>query len=118
MLPASRRHARSTGGGPVTDYNDGNWHGWNGGECPVHPKSVVEAVWHDPHNEAAGMTGPRPAGDQEVGPSLAWAHVVKFRVIKQHREPREVWIWTDYISTKHVCEANTPGATLFREVLE
>lgn len=25
----------------MTDYNDGRWHGWNGGECPVHPESVV-----------------------------------------------------------------------------
>ena len=24
----------------MVDYNDGNWHGWDGGECPVHPESV------------------------------------------------------------------------------
>lgn len=24
------------------DYNNGEWHDWNGGECPVHPLSVVE----------------------------------------------------------------------------
>lgn len=28
----------------TTDYNDGNWHGWNGGECPVHPMSKVEGL--------------------------------------------------------------------------
>ena len=28
----------------MTDYNDGKWHGWNGGECPVHPESELK-VW-------------------------------------------------------------------------
>ena len=68
----------------MEDYNDGKWHWWNGGDCPVHPLSVVEAVWHDPNRNTAGMIGPRPA----VG--LAWSHVVKFRVVKEHREPK-VW---------------------------
>jgi hypothetical protein len=27
----------------AADYNDGNWHDWRGGECPVHPKSEVKA---------------------------------------------------------------------------
>ena len=26
-------------------YNDGKIHGWNGGDCPVHPKSRVRA-WY------------------------------------------------------------------------
>jgi hypothetical protein len=30
----------------MTDYNDGKWHGWNGGECPVDPGTTVE-VWYD-----------------------------------------------------------------------
>lgn len=76
----------------MTDYNDGMWHGWNGGECPVHPKSEVEAVWHDPNYETAGMTGPRRAKeDDHMGPTLAWGHVVKFRVITPYREPRVMW---------------------------
>ena len=28
----------------MTNYNDGRWHGWNGGECPVHPETVVVVV--------------------------------------------------------------------------
>lgn len=72
----------------MTDYNDGQWHGWNGGECPVHPKSEVDAVWHDQRLNSAGVTGPRPAKvDNE--PTLAWAHVVKFRVVKEYHVPRE-----------------------------
>ena len=73
----------------MTNYNDGEWHTWDGGKCPVHPKSEVEAVWHDPRMKNAGITGPRPAKvDNE--PTLAWGHVVKFRVVKEHREPREL----------------------------
>lgn len=73
----------------MADYNDGKWHGWDGGACPVHPKSEVEAVWHDPRLNEAGMTGPRPAKvDNE--PTLAWAHVVKFRVVQEYHEPQEL----------------------------
>ena len=75
----------------MTDYNDGKWHGWNGGECPVHPMSEVEAVWHDPKINKAGMTGPRLAFEKN-GARLAWSHVVKFRVVKPYREPREFWV--------------------------
>lgn len=74
----------------MEDYNDGKWHGWNGGECPVHPLSVVEAVWHDPNHNTVGMFGPRPAAETN-GPRLAWSHVVKFRVVKEHREPKVWW---------------------------
>ena len=74
------------------DYNSGKWIGWNGGECPVHPQSIVEAVWHDPRQNAAGMTGPRPA-KVENGVKLAWSNVVRFRVVKEHREPRECWAY-------------------------
>ncbi len=74
----------------MTNYNDGNWHGWNGGDCPVHPKSMVEAVWHDPRLNTAGMTGPRPA-KVENGITPVWVRVVKFRVVKEYREPRECW---------------------------
>ena len=74
----------------MEDYNDGKWHLWNGGECPVHPKSEVEAVWHDPNRNNAGMSGPRPAVETN-GLRLAWSHVVKFRVVKEHREPKVWW---------------------------
>ncbi len=26
----------------MTDWNNGQIHGWNGGDCPVHPETVVE----------------------------------------------------------------------------
>lgn len=100
----------------MTDYNDGNWHGWNGGECPVHRDSVVNVVWADNRNPD------KPGEYQAV--RIAWGSKigdapVAFRVIKQHREPREFWMNQGRLSgTWGVCEASYPGATLFREVLE
>ena len=80
----------------MTDYNDGKWHGWDGGKCPVHPKSRVDYVWHDPRNEAAGCDADREAIEECI-PQLAWAHVVKFRVVKAYREPRECWSYGAHI---------------------
>lgn len=28
----------------MTNYETNTWYGWNGGECPVHPKTQVEAI--------------------------------------------------------------------------
>lgn len=74
------------------DYNDGNWHGWNGGECPVHPESDVKVVL---------LEGVAPLS--RAAKYLAWSHdtlypegnIVAFRVTKQYVEPpkpREFWI--------------------------
>ena len=94
------------------NYNDGNWHGWDGGECPVHPNSVVETVWHDTGAEKAGVSGPRTAGT-----IWGWSHVVKFRVVKKYREPREWWCVgkhmhdteADAIEFRADVEASNPG---------
>ena len=29
----------------MINYNDGNWHKWEGGPCPVHPQSEIEGYW-------------------------------------------------------------------------
>jgi hypothetical protein len=68
----------------MTDYNDGKWHGWNGGECPVHPSTVIEAIWDDgsrAHICADEITW--EAGNTEP---------CAFRVISPHREAREFWV--------------------------
>ena len=73
----------------MTDYNDGKWHGWNGGECPVHPKSVVEVRYED--SSYNGI-------DQGKGLDYGWIKfankrgICAFRVVKEYREPREFWI--------------------------
>ena len=77
----------------MIDYNDGNWHGWNGGDCPVHPESVVEVEL---------FSGGKAAKYNSAG-LYSWVHIwaypydniVKFRVTKPYVEPpkpREFWI--------------------------
>ena len=104
----------------MTDYSEykkGVWYGWNGGECPVHPKSVVEYVWVQD-----GRTGisERMAGKDISGAEPSWSSNIKaFRVTAQHFEPREVWLRDTGHGVMVSCELRDyPGATLFREVLE
>ena len=66
----------------MTNYNDGNWHGWNGGECPVHPESVVDVKFND--------------GEEYIGHHAEdwdWhsneAKIIAFCVTKPYVEPRE-----------------------------
>jgi hypothetical protein len=67
----------------MTDYNDGKWHGWNGGECPVHPESIVEVATLS--GTVSGETAEQFfwSGDQ--------SSIIAFRVTKTHVEPREWW---------------------------
>lgn len=73
----------------MTDYNDGKIHGWNGGDCPVHPESIVEVWLH------------RGNGDTQMAESWHWKHndtngkasdIIAFRVVKQHVEPKSIWV--------------------------
>jgi len=101
----------------VTNYNDGKWHGWNGGDCPVHPKTIVEYVWHDPIRSTAGFGGALLAHD--FGHSrLAWVHVVKFRVIKEHKKPREFWLLKLDDDTTIALENDVGDCIHVREVTE
>ena len=79
--------------GDKIDPNDGKWHGWNGGDCPVHPKTEVEAVYTSSSlNDLDSDSG---AADRFV-----WGHcgnfdIISFRVTKaweEPKEPREFWI--------------------------
>ena len=110
------------------DYNDGRWHGWNGGECPVHPNSEVEAVCKTASGHSGfGRVTWKTAGD------MTWDDdslqpIVAFRVVKEYREPRELWHLLDHagevfdtFTDKDVAQyrANDcPGFTLvhYREV--
>lgn len=71
----------------MTSYNDGLWHGWNGGECPVHPETVVVCVYAD------GEVIEREADDILWDAREDSERPIAFRVIKEHKEPREFWIW-------------------------
>ena len=71
----------------MINYNDGNWHGWNGGECPVHPKSMVEATGYE------GARKSTTAFSNYTSGLFPWDNFRgAFRVVKEYREPREFWI--------------------------
>lgn len=67
----------------MTDYNDGKWHGCNGGECPVHPESVVEVVTRK--GQSTDPAGYFLWNDDDTP-------IVAFRVTKPYSEPREFWV--------------------------
>ena len=83
------------------DYNDGDWHGWAGGECPVHPESDVVVRYSQ---------GPYHLGKASV---VMWHSALLFRVTKEHKEPRDFWIKGGVAYGAFV-----KGAVQVREVLE
>lgn len=100
----------------MTNYNDGKWHGWNGGECPVHPESIVEYVW-----SSCGQTGcdQAKAGYTENGVRPAWSGSVKaFRVINEHLEPRVLRLIKFDAGVWQEVNEGVQNSILFREVIE
>ena len=107
----------------MTNYNDGKWHGWNGGECPVHPESEVEGVYLDEDGKPDFRS---PVRDDAAIFDWAWEYafrLIAFRVVKEHKEPREFWAvqmswWKNVELGKQwvECDQSQNGATLFREV--
>lgn len=76
----------------MVNYNDGKWHGWNGGECPVHPETVVEVRWRSDFAAQTGQAGKFNSASQWSWEEDNTNRIVAFRVIKEHREPREFWV--------------------------
>lgn len=76
----------------MTDYNDGKWHGWDGGECPVHPKTLVQAADYN------GISPIIYADDLNWEP-ITENKIAAFRVVKKFEEPKVVWVneYKDYV---------------------
>jgi len=80
----------------VRDYNDGKWHGWNGGECPVHPETVIEVIY-------AAASDKTAIKEEALAKYCEWGNecdtpIIAFRVITPYVEPpkpREFWV-NDY----------------------
>lgn len=106
----------------MTEYKENVWHGWNGGDCPVHRQSEVEAIWQNPDRTFIPLAVNGRAG------SLRWARggcgsIVAFRVVKEYREPREYWMLPTAESTMDDSEASRgiyeqAGYIRVREVLK
>lgn len=79
------------------NYNDGEWHGWNGGECPVHPKTEIEGYWHGADGTAEGYV----VFNSGLAGRYNFIHdggacLRLFRVIKEHHEPRTIWVFGNH----------------------
>mgnify|MGYP003467751551 CR=1 FL=1 len=64
-----------------------HWDGWNGGECPVHPETVVECAFDDGLPDLC-VTAKR-ANDYCWGPIST---IIVFRIIKLHVDPKVIWV--------------------------
>ncbi len=96
----------------MTDYNDGKWHGWNGGTWPegVHQNSMVEAYYRiDAYEDDLTIQGAFAAG---AAYGRSWPDIVAFRVVKPYREPRVIWV-NEYSSGALAPHADEQTAKLF-----
>lgn len=78
----------------AVNYNDGKWHGWHGGKCPVHPDTVVEVRLGDREYEGPDMEDRANGWVWEI---IGDQGIIAFRVIKEHREPRELSATMAYV---------------------
>jgi hypothetical protein len=75
---------------PSEKYVEGQWYGWNGGECPVHPKAVVDVA-------VAATKGFIVLYESSLAGVFYWSltkhrPIIAFRVVKHHVEPKVVWV--------------------------
>ena len=95
----------------MTDYNDGKWHGWNGGECPVHPETIIDYVWL-----CQGVKNTFLAINQHAFETLFegndYGKLVVFRVVKEYKEPKEIYSACGlYFPTKELAKVYADKST-------
>jgi hypothetical protein len=71
----------------MSDYNDGKIHGWNGGECPVHPESLVNVWFQD-----GDVSRSDKASIWKWAHRKADADIIAFQVTKPYTEPKVIWV--------------------------
>ncbi len=99
----------------MTNYNNGQIWGWNGGECPVHPETAVKFWMREDllclNNKA-------------LAKELTWKHVdevqdiIAFQVVKAYVEPKVIWVneyeqgrdWMTYTDEQEARESAAPYA--------
>ena len=100
----------------MTEYKEGVWYGWNGGECPVHPNTEVVVKWSS--NGVETETLPARIFDYIWG----GRSIAAFKIVRENREPREWWIIPGTVHTPFsaIYYGTKPqvGAVRVREVLD
>lgn len=75
----------------MSEYKEGIWYGWNGGKCPVHPMSSVQVVWLRKGGSICQYS-PVDRADKWCWVGNECGKIIAFRIVKEHKEPREFWI--------------------------
>jgi len=101
----------------MRNYNDGEWHKWGGQfKNPVHDKSLVDQVFHNTEINVSGVNDNCHAID------IDWTHILMFRVVKEHREPRVFWVKRRIGTLEAIglsfCNPQDQGAFKVIEVIE
>lgn len=93
----------------MTEYNDGKWHGWNGGECPVDLLATVDHIWLFNDGTGSSFARDTPAGNVAFLGN-EYGQMIAFRVTKPAPpKPREWWIvghqaWDTYAEAYNACD--------------
>lgn len=102
------------------DYNDGNWHMWDNGACPIHPNSVIEYLWDGSsgvHHEKKVTAEVARSAFRGTGENSKY-FMIAFRVITPYVEPREYWVFMNGHGDLCVSSTWRNDATHVREVTE
>ena len=70
----------------MNDYNNGEVWGWNGGECPVHPKTEVR-VWFRGKGSGTSLASGFRWNRADLG-----GDITAFQVVKAYVEPKTIWV--------------------------
>lgn len=74
----------------MTEYVTGQIYGWNGGECPVHPETII-VTWHR-GGHSGGITQRTKAGKYWWYHRESIGDIIAFKVIKPYVELKTIWV--------------------------
>jgi len=98
----------------MTDYNNGQIHGWNGGDCPVHSETVVKYWMRD-----GKSVNERQAKNIRWGHIESHGDIIAFQVVKAYVEPKFIWVneanlledWSVYATEEEAVDVATSWNT-------
>jgi hypothetical protein len=75
----------------MTEYEVGRWYGWNGGECPVHPNTIVD-VTTAATGECQRKAGSFDWSNESSNPIRSFFVVTPYVEPSKPKKPREFYI--------------------------
>lgn len=100
----------------MTDYRDGDWHGWNGGTLPVRYNDRIDYVWLHTKGTPPVTHHKNHRAGNICFEGNEYGDLIAFRVIQKHA--MEFWLEDDGDGRVFVSETPIEGAIHVREVTE